>query len=184
MHLTVHDLPTDDPRPLLLLDVDGVLNAINGSQNAKLYQIKVITTSGYFTVKVRLRRELNDWLFELTDHFVPVWCTMWNEEANDSLAPLLGLPDLPVLHCEYSLAGRIDKCHDKITWIETQVGDRAFAWVDDEITARDLNWATIRNEKVAPTKFMPIVETSGLQRYHVDRLIKWANSLKVVDVDD
>lgn len=177
MPLTVRDLPLEDARPLLLLDVDGVLNAINHSQNVKLYDIRTIETFQGFRVKIRMRRELTDWIFELTEYYVPVWCTMWNHDANLFLAPLLELPDLPVIECSYSSKGRPDKCHDKITAIEEQVSDRALAWLDDEISHKDLDWAYLRNEKVAPTKFIKITETEGMQRFHVDRLMKWAQEI-------
>jgi hypothetical protein len=179
MPLTVGDLPKEDLRPLLLLDVDGVLNAINNSQNHKLYNIRTVETPGGFSVKIRMRHELTDWIFELTEYYVPVWCTMWGHDANLLLAPLLELPDLPVIECSYSRKGfgRPDGCHDKVTSIEKEVSDRAFAWLDDEITSKDLDWACVRTKKVSPTKFMKITETFGLQRFHVDRLMKWAEEI-------
>jgi len=178
MPMTVGDLPPGDPRPLLLLDVDGVLNPINRSQNAKLYAAhRIETSTGIF--KVRLRHELADWLFELTEYYVPVWCTMWNEQANTFLAPLLELPDLPVIECCYSRKGfgRADGCHDKVTFIEEQAGSRPLAWLDDEMTRKDLDWAYLRNQRVAPTKFMPVSSPAGLQRFHVDRLMAWGEEV-------
>lgn len=178
MSMSVKDLPPD-PRPLLLLDVDGVINVFNRSQNHKLYSYhRVEVSNGIF--KVQMRRDLKDWLFELTGHFVPVWCTMWREEANTFLAPLLELPDLPVIECKYSEQGRPDKCHDKITDIEVEVGDRPFAWVDDEITTADEAWAFLRTQSGFPTKVMKTDERMGLQRFHVDRLIAWAKEVRDV----
>jgi len=163
----------EDPRPWLLLDVDGVLNAINNSQNLKTYDIHHVQ---HF--RIRIPKRVPDWLFELTGYFVPTWATMWNDLANDHLVDFLGMPELPVIHCEYSLAGRLDGLHDKITCIENQVpGDQPFAWLDDEIKKVDLDWAYLRTTRGVPTKLIQVHPGMGLQQHHVNKLITWAKEL-------
>lgn len=175
---TLGDLDPDDPRPLLLMDVDGVLNAINGSQNRKTYVIETIIGSDGGRYTVRLNRKLPGFLDELTNHFLPVWATMWDDDANVHLSPLLGLPSLPVLPCAdngWKCNGTFrDGLHHKVDVIEASVDERPFAWVDDEIGEADFKWAT---ERLTPSFLVPVDPRMGLQRHHVDRLIAWAEEI-------
>ena len=66
--------------PLLLLDVDGVLNPYAAP-----------------------------WLAELAARFRIVWATAWQAEANRLLAPLLALPELPVIRFPVVADQPIDK---------------------------------------------------------------------------
>ncbi len=74
-----------------------------------------------------------------------VWATTWEEEANTHLAPLLGLPPLPVVRWPEPTASQIHedrwfglswKTRTLVTW----AAGRPFAWVDDEITEADREW--------------------------------------------
>jgi hypothetical protein len=67
-----------------------------------------------------------------------MWATAWMQDANEVIAPLLGLPELPVVDLpdapERDEAGVL---HWKTrALIETAAG-RPFIWVDDEITDLD-----------------------------------------------
>lgn len=176
MILDVGELP-DDGRPLLLIDVDGVLNAINGNQGSRTYAIHDVL--GY---PIRFRHELADWLSRLTDHFVPVWTTMWDEDANTELAPLLGLPSLPCIPCHqdrFRVAMWQDApLHCKVPCIVEHVDDRPFAWIDDEIGRHDLLWAARRDDEIAPTMLLKIDPRMGLLEHHVNKLIGWATKIR------
>ncbi|MEE1752590.1 HAD domain-containing protein [Streptomyces sp. SP18CS02] len=70
-----------------------------------------------------------------------VWATTWMAEANECVAPRLGLPSLPVLTPtetpgEAGPAG----LHWKTPAILDRAAGRPFAWVDDEITDADRAW--------------------------------------------
>ncbi|MEU1040574.1 HAD domain-containing protein [Streptomyces sp. NPDC005551] len=73
-----------------------------------------------------------------------VWATTWMEEANECVAPRLGLPDLPVLDRagppEDDARGARMGLHWKTRPILDRAAGRPFAWVDDEITDRDRLW--------------------------------------------
>lgn len=181
VHLLVADLPEDDPRPLLLIDVDGVLNALPRHAKPQLYDVHRVTVSNGLAFTVRFRKDLPELLFALTKHFVPVWCTMWDHEANLYLAPLLGLPDLPVVLChdnarDLAWSDKTRTLHHKVDPILNSVGNRAFAWIDDEITEFDEAWAAKRSDEEAPTMVLKIDERSGLLEHHVDKLIAWAKA--------
>lgn len=71
----------------------------------------------------------------------PVWATTWEDEANEVVAPRLGLPELRVVawpdpsdEVERDVrAGLHWKTRTLVRW----AAGRPFAWVDDEITDRD-----------------------------------------------
>jgi len=79
--------------PLLLLDVDGVLNPFVAPACPPGY-----TEHEFFPGEepVRLCSAHGPWLQELATRFQIVWATAWGADANRLLAPLLQIPDLPV----------------------------------------------------------------------------------------
>jgi hypothetical protein len=131
-------------RPLLFLDVDGPLIPFGGS--AQDYPVfgDVGRSPGEEedSLLARLDPGLGPRLAELGCTLV--WATSWEEAANHYVAPRLGLPALPVvewpepsdLDDDDALAGRHWKTRALVAWAAA----RAFAWVDDEITAADRSW--------------------------------------------
>lgn len=79
--------------PLLLLDVDGVLNPFVPPACPPGY-----TEHGFFPGEdpVRPWAAHGPWLRNWP-RFQIVWATAWGADANRLLAPLLRLPDLPVI---------------------------------------------------------------------------------------
>uniref|UniRef100_A0AAU2K2C0 Secreted protein n=1 Tax=Streptomyces sp. NBC_00049 TaxID=2903617 RepID=A0AAU2K2C0_9ACTN len=76
-----------------------------------------------------------------------VWATTWGEEANECVAPRLGLPALPVMTWpDPSEQGDQDErgarrgIHWKTPGLLRHAAGRPFVWVDDEITAADRAW--------------------------------------------
>jgi hypothetical protein len=68
------------------------------------------------------------------------------EEANEILAPLLGLPALPVLDWpEPSVEDRYFRLHPKTRSVVAWAGGEDFAWVDDEITEADREWVDLHH---------------------------------------
>jgi hypothetical protein len=79
-----------------------------------------------------------------------VWATTWMADANECVAPLLGLPQLPVVAFpEPSDADRWDGLHWKTRTLVAWAGGRAFAWVDDEITDADRTWVSAHHRAPA-----------------------------------
>jgi hypothetical protein len=66
------------------------------------------------------------------------WATAWMDEANDVIAPLLGLPPLPVVDLP---AWEDDFVDDRLCWktraLVAHAAGRPFVWLDDEPTAAD-----------------------------------------------
>jgi hypothetical protein len=80
--------------PLFLLDVDGVLNPFAAPACPPGY-----TEHAFFPGEepVRLCSAHGPGRRELSTRFQIVWATAWGADANRLLAPLLELPDLPVI---------------------------------------------------------------------------------------
>jgi hypothetical protein len=68
-----------------------------------------------------------------------VWATTWQDDANEYLAPLLGLPVLPVVEWADELP-EVPGLHWKTQGLVAWAAGRAFAWVDDEIADEDREW--------------------------------------------
>ena len=111
-------------RPLLLVDVDGVLNPFAAPGCPDGY-----AEYNFFAGEepVRVCPEHGRWLQELAARFELTWATAWGTEANRLLAPLLRLPELPVI--EFPAAPFEPR--DKLPAVRSFAGDRPLAWLDD-----------------------------------------------------
>lgn len=82
-------------RPLVLLDVDGVVNDLGHLDgHDRPWEVRLIQASG-FTVHIPA------YMPNLIQGLAAVaeihWCTTWRESANTEIAPLLGVGPFPVV---------------------------------------------------------------------------------------
>lgn len=160
----------DDPRPLLLADVDGVVCPYADELADPAGAGLELATVGY--MRVWLSRDIGQHLTRLAELFQLVWCTAWEDQAAQFLAPHLGLPPLPVIHFDEPAA---EDGHWKWPGIEAFVGDRSFAWIDDEIGHADLARA---GRRPSPTMLVRIEGTHGLNVLHVEQLEGFAEAVR------
>ncbi|MCO6000036.1 HAD domain-containing protein [Actinoallomurus rhizosphaericola] len=156
-------------RPLLYVDIDGVLNPTSDREGFTAHRIGRLS--------VRLSPLHGDWLRELAGRYDLVWATTWEHDANTHVGPLLGLPELPVV--EFSAYRRrrddprfpIIQLFEMAKWapILRHADGRPFAWIDDVIPAR------IRRQAwpYRGILLVPVDPRQGLTRRHVDRLLTW-----------
>ncbi|KQV21696.1 MULTISPECIES: HAD domain-containing protein [unclassified Kitasatospora] len=134
--------------PLLFLDVDGPI-------------IPFGATDGYPTFGTGYRQPGTNPLLDRVDPALGprllalpcelVWATTWMSDANECLAPLLGLPDLPVVSWpEPSEDDGRGGLHWKTRTLVARAAGRPFAWVDDEITDADRSWVEAHHRGQAP----------------------------------
>jgi hypothetical protein len=145
---------------LALIDVDGVLNP-HGSAACPPGYIEHELFPGEL---VRVRPEHGAMLLRLAERYTLVWATYWEDEANRLLAPLLGLPRLPVIPC----AGPPGGGQDKLLGIAPWVADRPVVWFDDLHSAAAWEWAERRD---APTRLIHVDPVSGLTDVHIDQAL-------------
>lgn len=150
-------------RPLLLLDLDGVLNP-TGASVPPGYRRE---TTDEFSVVVQAAH--GDWLRELDAVFEVIWATTWNGHAQAVYGPLLGLPSFGVL--ELVDLPRLGT--RKLGAVREFVGERALAWVDDELYDDAQEWAANRG---SATVLVRPAAGVGLTRAHVDELLQFAVS--------
>ncbi|MBT2478960.1 HAD domain-containing protein [Streptomyces sp. ISL-94] len=75
-----------------------------------------------------------------------VWATTWGDEANECVAPRLGLPELPVVAWpEPSDEDGRGGIHWKTPALLAHTAGRDFVWLDDEITGADRAWVSARH---------------------------------------
>lgn len=154
-------------RPLLLLDVDGVLSPFGAPPPVGFTRR---TIDGY---QVTLSPRHRGWLADLSTRFEIVWATTWEHRANAVLSPLLGLPTLDVIefgHLRPSKPGETRK----LPAVARSIGNEPAAWIDDELSADAYDWA---EDRVAPTLLLRPNHREGMTDTHVSELDAFARSL-------
>ena len=159
-------------RPLLLVDIDGVVSLWGFDPNRR----PAGTYANVEGVLHFLSEEAGAHLLALRAAFDLVWCTGWEEKANDHLPSLLGLGPFPYLSFDADArAGTSTPGHWKLAAIDAYAGDRALAWIDDRFNDACRAWAA---DRPAPTLLVETVPDTGLVGAHARELRSWASALR------
>ncbi|MEU3503261.1 hypothetical protein ABZ726_21735 [Streptomyces hundungensis] len=103
------------------------------------------------------------------------WATTWMNEANEMIAPVIGLPpDLPFIAWPELFATDPDGLYWKTRPLLAWAAGRPFAWVDDMIT--DLDEAYVRAHHDARVLLVRVHPRRGLRDADFTRLTHWATS--------
>ncbi|MFJ9347099.1 HAD domain-containing protein [Streptomyces sp. NPDC101237] len=121
---------------LLFLDIDGTLLPF-GAPEGHLYPAYESVRVPSNPLVTRIDPALGPRLAALGCELV--WATTWMDDANDCVAPWLGLPPLPVVDWpdEDEPPALL---HWKTRALVEWAGQRPFVWIDDEITEADRAW--------------------------------------------
>jgi hypothetical protein len=155
-----------DARPILLVDIDGVLNPLSGEHCPDGFSEYHLFPAD--DEPVRLAAVHGKWLRELSVGFDLVWASAWGLQAHKLLGPILDLPEFPFVpmpQIPFPPA-------EKIPAVAAFIGDRRAAWIDDCLGDSARRWAASRK---APTLLVPIDPATGLTRQAVDQLLAWAD---------
>jgi hypothetical protein len=167
--------PQMHEKPVLLVDVDGVIS-LWGFAASERPAGTFLSVDG---IPHFLSAEAGEHLLALRSAYELVWCTGWEEKANDYLPAALGLPEqLPFLRFETSTdAGTTMPGHWKLPAVQAHVGaDRPVAWIDDAFNDACHAWAATRR---GPTHLEATEPATGLTRQGFDRLLRFALSARV-----
>lgn len=133
---------SDDRHPLLFLDVDGPLIPF-GLPPGRYATYPDPRDDGSNPALARISPGHRPRLAALP--CILVWATTWGRDANELIAPRLGLPPLEVM--DWPRAAEADDEHGTrigLHWkthaLITRAAGRPFAWADDEITDIDREW--------------------------------------------
>jgi hypothetical protein len=158
----------DSHKPLLLVDIDGVISLFGGDLSSRAGSFHSIEGIPHFLSSTAAAH-----LLDLIEHFEPVWCSGWEEKANEHLPHLLGLPaGMPFLRFDRSL-GRAN-AHWKLDAIDAYAGERPLAWIDDAFNRACHDWAGAR---AAPTLLVATLAEHGLTTRELALLLAWAREL-------
>ncbi|WP_245563583.1 HAD domain-containing protein [Longispora albida] len=175
----------DAGRPVILVDVDGVLNPAVRSGAPGMAEAGFIEHTLRLTGPDGTTREGGVWINPLHGQWLCelagtgaelVWATSWNHAAAEHLAPLLGLPDMPVVEVPADCAPRFG-WSGKIGPIRDLIGDRPAAWLDDSYGGREFGWAAERDGTIAPTLLVRVDPHQGLTRADIDTVHDWLRQI-------
>lgn len=178
-------------RPYLFLDVDGPINPYNLNRNKKhIYEFEKhylhpATWTEEKPLPVFLSRDMGADLAALQDHFELVWATTWEHEANKHIAPLIGLPELPVVvwpaHAKsWTLYPRhlgSWKTRWLLEWVDEHGADRPWVFVDDELRRSDRTIVEDHYGGSGSFLLKAVPPTLGLRPRDVEELRDWAVAL-------
>jgi hypothetical protein len=158
----------DPRRPLLVLDVDGVLlpylpNAHRGPAPRGFHDARA------WGFNVWVPDHLPPALPALAQRFEVVWCTDWEDAANTEARKLFGLPELRVLRAAPRQGGWW-----KLTAVAEYAGERPLAWADDQMSSATRRWASSRG---APTLLLAPQPDRGLSPRQLGLIRRFASRM-------
>ncbi len=155
--------------PLLFVDIDGVISLF-GFEPSDRPPGEFHSVDG---IPHLLSANAANSLRLLNPHFELVWCSGWEEKANEYLPRLLGLPG-PLPHLEFDRNPGRSHAHWKLDPIDRYASSRPLAWIDDALDEDCRAWADARP---APTLLVQTEPARGIGEREVDKLISWAARL-------
>jgi hypothetical protein len=160
-------------RPLLFLDVDGPLIPF-GLPPEELPVYPGPRDDDSHPGLARINPEHGRRLAALSCELV--WATAWEHEANEWVAPRIGLPQLAVVTWPSLSAADEDRderigLHWKTRTLIEWAAGRPFAWVDDEVTAVDRAW--VRAHHPGPALLHRVDPRRGLAEDDFKVLGEW-----------
>lgn len=159
----------ESARPLLLIDVDGVISLF-GFDPGSPPPGRWLTVDG---IPHLLSAAAGAHLRRLASAYELAWCTGWEEKADEYLPHALELPErFPYVNLADAIP-TVDG-HWKLAAIDRFAGSaRPVAWIDDAHEERCRAWAEARP---GPTLLVTTEPASGITEDHVEALLAWAKA--------
>lgn len=167
-----HNTKYNDNSPIILLDVDGVINCFGygyGDSMTTDKNIKVLAYAGNKMVGINYNQSVVDKINKLSETCKIYWATSWKHTARYRLAPLIGLNDFEV--CSY-----IDKNLIEWDFPMHYLNGRKVIWIDDQLgyylkSEREAKGVDIVSSILEKNLLLIIPESNkGLQDSHFQKI--------------
>jgi hypothetical protein len=151
-------------KPLLFVDIDGVISLF-GFPSDRRPAGNWLNVDGVLHL---ISATASENLLRLARTFDLVWCSGWEDKADEHLVHALDLPARPPF---LTFSGAPSTAHWKLDSVIAHAGDRPAAWIDDAFDDECRAWAAARG---APTLLVAADPAVGLTAAHVEALEDWA----------
>jgi len=164
-------LSEEEPRPVLFVDVDGVISLFDFDPNdAPPGRFHLVDGLHHY-----IARGAGEHLGRLAEAFELVWATGWEHRANEHLPSLLALPGRELQTLSFDERPVWGTAHWKVSAVDRYARGRPAAWIDDSLDKSCEAWAERRSE---PTLLVPTESAVGITEEQVGRLLEWAARLR------
>lgn len=174
--------PIDPTKPVVLLDVDGVVNALNRKNDHAWPDAKITLARPDFSFRewpIYTSPRLGEALLALDVNIV--WLTTWKYDANTAISPLVGLPtDLHVGDYDrrkFSEGFQDWKMNFVYEFIPTF--DGPIVWIDDEAVPYYF-FEELDSDPDLASRFMIVEPNSylGLTPDNIDAIDHWLKGVR------
>jgi len=163
-------------KPLLLVDVDGVINVfdivafhLENEQDDSIEFEKEFDANGF---RIRVPTGIHDRFISLQEHFECVWATTWEDDAPKLLSPTIGFGlEWPIIKF---WTGRVAnhrtwKLPSIKSWCEDNADGRRVAWIDDDLHEDAERWAIERGDTI----LISTHHRKGFTQSLFNKLMEW-----------
>jgi hypothetical protein len=158
------NFPQTCDKPVLFVDIDGVISLFGFPADMR----PAGTWLNVDGVLHLISATAPEHLLRLARTFELVWCSGWEEKADEYLVHVL---DLPVRPPFLTFSASPGGAHWKLDGVTRYAGGRPAAWIDDAFDGACRAWAAARP---APTLLVGTDPAVGLTAAHVGALEEWA----------
>jgi hypothetical protein len=151
-------------KPLLFVDIDGVISLFGFAADRR----PAGTWLNVDGVLHLISATASEHLLRLARTFELVWCSGWEDKADEHLVHALRLPARPAF---LTFSAAPSAAHWKLATVIEHAGTRPVAWIDDAFDDACRAWAAARAQ---PTLLVPTDAAVGLTAEHVEALEEWA----------
>jgi Swiss Army Knife RNA repair-like protein len=151
-------------KPLLFVDIDGVISLF-GFPADRCPAGTWLNVDGVLHL---ISATASEHLLRLADTFELVWCSGWEDKADEHLVHALHLPARPPF---LTFSRAPSTAHWKLDSVVAHAGERPAAWIDDAFDDECRAWAAGRT---APTLLVATDPSVGLAAEHVELMEEWA----------